>query len=160
MMKQKNLFRLILSIIFCLSAGYVGSFAVTQSIDTWYANLVKPQFTPPDSFFGPIWTILYILMGIALYLVWIEDKKRKKVTSALKIFSAQLLLNILWSIIFFGLHSPIGALIEIVSLWLAILLTITRFSRISSAAAWLLIPYLVWVTYAAILNAAIAFMNI
>ncbi len=148
--------RLTLSIVICLAAGAIGSFFTTPAINSWYVFLIKPSFSPPNWLFAPVWTTLYILMGIALFLVWQKAKENKK---AIIFFSAQLILNSLWSILFFGLKSPGLALGEIVVLWLLILLTILQFKKISKSAAWLLLPYLLWVSFATFLNLAIFRLN-
>jgi len=153
-MKVIKFLKLIISIIICELAGIIGSFFTASSVSSWYAELAKPQFTPPGWVFAPVWTTLYLLMGVAAFLVWTSPvSKGKKV--ALIIFAVQLVLNTLWSIIFFGLRSPLGAFIEIIFLWLAILAAIIAFSRISKPAAWLLLPYILWVSFAAYLNYAI-----
>ncbi|OGE33683.1 TspO protein [Candidatus Daviesbacteria bacterium RIFCSPHIGHO2_02_FULL_36_13] len=148
----KNLLKLIFSIGICLGAGVLGSFFTISSIPTWYVTLNKPFFSPPNWVFGPVWTILYILMGYSLYLVW----KKKKVPS---IFWIQLILNASWSIIFFGMKSPSLALINIAVLWIAIVLTIKSFYKINKLAAYLLYPYLAWVSFASILNYSIWILN-
>ena len=122
------------------------------SIPTWYAQLNKPSFSPPNWVFGPVWTILYFLMGISLYLVW--DKNRK-----IKIFFIQLALNFLWSLIFFGFHLPLIAFITIIALWIAIFMTIKSFHKISRLSALLLVPYILWVSFAALLNLFIILYN-
>ena len=142
--------RLILSLVITQLAGVVGSFFTAESISTWYVFLEKPFFTPPNWVFGPVWITLYLLMGISLYMTW-EHKKTY--------FWVQLGLNALWSILFFGLKEPFLALVEIVILWVFIALTITDFWTISKKAAYLLMPYLAWVTYAAALNLGIVFLN-
>lgn len=124
-----------------------------SAIENWYAYLNKPFFNPPNWIFGPVWTTLYILMGISAYLVW---KKRKGIPFW---FWIQLVLNALWSILFFGLQSPILAFVGVIFLWLSIFLTITSFYRIHKTAAYLLVPYLLWVTFASLLNASIALLN-
>lgn len=143
-----------------LLAGAFGSLFTSASVGTWYPTLVKPALNPPSWVFGPVWTVLYVLMGIAAYLVWsnpnvMKEEKRR----ALKIFALQLVLNAAWSVVFFGLLSPLLALINIVLLWCAILWTIVAFVRIARPAAWLLAPYLAWVTFATYLNAAIWLLN-
>ncbi len=143
-----NWIRLIGCILGCELAGIIGSIFTFSSISTWYALLEKPFFTPPAWVFGPAWTILYALMGIALYLVWEKGITPK----AMEFFGIQLTLNIVWSVLFFGLKNPLLAFIEIIGLWISILVTIIEFQRISSKAAWLLAPYLGWVTFAAVLN--------
>lgn len=147
-------YKLIISILICEFAGIIGSIFTSRSVTEWYPTLVKPSINPPSWIFAPVWTILFLLMGISLYLVW--NKKNK---IALIFFSIQLGLNILWSIIFFGLKSPLFAFIEIILLWVSILITIIKFYKISKNAAYLLIPYLLWVTFAAILNFLIFKLN-
>ncbi len=144
--------KLIFSIGLCLGAGIVGSFFTVSAIPDWYVTLNKPFFSPPNWIFGPVWTILYILMGISLYLVWV---KRKVPT----IFWIQLILNASWSIIFFGMKNPGLALVDIIALWIAIVLTIKAFSKINKLASRLLWPYLAWVSFATFLNLAIVLLN-
>ncbi|MFA7198446.1 MAG: TspO/MBR family protein [Methanoculleus sp.] len=143
----------------CLLAGLIGSVFTIPAIPGWYAALVKPALIPPSWVFGPVWTALYILMGIALYLVWIRGWDQKHVKVAMAIFGVQLILNILWSFLFFGLQSPFFALIEVVLLWIAILMTIGAFYRVSVPAAVLLVPYLLWVTFAAYLTYGVYILN-
>ncbi len=147
---MNKVWKFIISILVSFSAGAIGGIFTTPSITTWYATLVKPSFNPPNWLFGPAWTVLYILMGIALYLIWASDKENKKI--AYIVFFTQLVLNALWSIIFFGAHEMQWAFFEIIVLWLAILATIIAFYRIVKPAAYILIPYILWVTFAAILN--------
>lgn len=147
-----KIIKLILSIGFCLSAGILGSFFTVSSIPTWYATLIKPSFSPPNWIFGPVWTTLYILMGISLYLVW----KKKKVPV---IFWIQLILNAVWSMIFFGMRNPAFALVDIAVLWITIFLTIRAFYPISKLAAYLLVPYILWVGFATFLNLFIVILN-
>lgn len=154
-----NTFKLIMAIAVSELAGIIGSVFTISSIAGWYAALVKPKLAPPNWIFGPVWTTLFALMGIAAFLVWKKGLDRKDVKVALGIFIAQLILNTLWSIIFFGLHSPGGALIEIVFLWLAILATMITFAKISRPAVWLLVPYILWVSFAGYLNFAIWSLN-
>jgi tryptophan-rich sensory protein len=151
--------KLLIAIGLCLGTGAVGGLATAGSINTWYVNLSKPFFNPPNWIFGPVWTILYILMGIALYLVWINPPAKKNPHRAEMLFGVQLFLNILWSVIFFGLKNPLAAFLEIILLWAAILLTWQKFKEISKFAANLLVPYLAWVSFAAILNLAIVILN-
>jgi tryptophan-rich sensory protein len=145
--------KLLLCVLLCLGAGGAGSFFTTPSIGTWYALLQKPEFTPPNWLFGPVWTVLYIMMGIALYIVWQKRSRwhRGKV-AAYRWFGVQLGLNVMWSVVFFGLHSLSGGLVVIVCLWLAIAATIREFGKKAPMAAWLLVPYLIWVSYASFLN--------
>ncbi len=151
--------KLIIAIVVSELAGIIGSVFTAPSIAGWYATLVKPILNPPAWVFGPVWTTLFALMGIAAFLVWKKGLDRRDEKIALGIFLGQLVLNTLWSIIFFGLHSPVGALIEIVFLWLAILATIIAFAKISKPAAWLLVPYILWVSFAAYLNYSIWMLN-
>ena len=156
---MKNIFKLIASILMCQAAGIAGSFFTTKSVDTWYAGINKPVFTPPDWVFAPVWSILYILMGISLFLIWRKGLGSGDAKSAFFIFIFQLLLNSLWSFAFFGLRSPLAGLIVILILWLAILWTIISFRKISLPAALLLIPYTIWVSFATLLNWAIFLLN-
>lgn len=157
-MNRINWGKLGLAIGITEGAGIVGSVFTAPAIKTWYPTLIKPSFNPPNYLFGPVWTILFALMGIALYLVW-QAKKGKKKAEALKIFWLQLGLNIAWSVLFFGLHSPLWAFIDILGLWLAIFVSIKKFMRLSPNAAYLLTPYLAWVSFAALLNFAIVRLN-
>jgi len=154
-----NILKLIISIVICQLAGVIGSFFTMDSIPTWYAALNKPDFNPPNWIFGPVWIFLYLLMGISLFLVWRENLKNDHVKSAFVIFMVQLILNTFWSIVFFGMQSITGGLIIILLLWLFIILTIIRFRKVSAIASMLLIPYLLWVTFAAVLNFYIYKLN-
>lgn len=151
-MSIKDILKLIASIIICQLAGFIGSLFTTPAIPTWYKTLIKPSFSPPNSIFSPVWIALFLLMGISLFLVWQKNQKDKKVKIALLFFTVQLVLNILWSVIFFGLKSPLLAFIEIIILWFAILLTILKFLKVSKPAGALLLPYILWVSFAAFLN--------
>jgi len=144
-------FKLVSSIIICQLAGIIGSIFTVNSIPTWYATLIKPDFNPPGWVFGPVWITLYLMMGISLYLVWKQDNFAGK-NKLLTIFFIQLFLNAIWSIIFFGLKSPGWAFADIMFLWLFILLTIVVFFKTSRTASILLIPYLMWVSFASVLN--------
>lgn len=157
-MKIKKVSVLVWSIIVCQLAGIIGAFFTSPAIPNWYAGLTKPWFNPPAWIFGPVWTALYLLMGISLYLTWI-GKKSKKRSCALKAFGIQLGLNSLWSIVFFGWQLPWVAFGEIIVLWLFIGLTILKQLKVSKLAAYLMLPYLVWVSFASILNLAIAWLN-
>lgn len=154
-----NAAKLIFALLVTQLAGVFGSFFTIPAIDSWYATLAKPALTPPGWLFGPVWLTLYLSMGIALYLVWKEDTKRHAVQQALSLFSLQLIVNAVWSTLFFGLQSPLWALADILVLWLLLIATILAFWRIRRPAAYLLIPYLLWVSFAAYLNAAIYFLN-
>jgi tryptophan-rich sensory protein len=158
-MSIRNIFKLIISIVACLGAGAIGSVFTRSAIPTWYANLEKPFFTPPNWLFAPAWTLLYILMGIAAFLVWRKGLGNRQVRTTLIVFLIQLVLNSLWSVVFFGLESPLSGLIVISILWVAILVTIIKFFRISRVASVLMWPYLLWVTFAAVLNASIWLLN-
>ena len=142
-----------------LLAGVAGSFATLASIPTWYAGLIKPPLTPPAWVFGPVWTRLYILMGISLYLVVREGMENQPVRQGIMLFSAQLLVNVLWSVVFFGLHSPVLGVVTIVILIALIFATIYYFNRVSRTAALLLVPYIAWVCIATYLNTMILFLN-
>ncbi len=157
MPRVKNLPLLIFTVLLSEGAGILGSFFTFSSIPTWYTTLVKPSFSPPNFVFGPVWTALYALMGISLYLVWTSKAKSKQY--AIKLFFIQLGLNTFWSIIFFGLKNPGLAFIEIIALWVAILLTIKAFQKISKKASYLLYPYFAWVSFATILNFSIWALN-
>lgn len=158
-MKISNTLKLISAILICEIIGIIGSLFTIPAISGWYAYLAKPELAPPNWIFGPVWTLLFMLMGIAMYLIWKKGLERRDIKIALGVFACQLLLNLLWSIIFFGLRSPGGAFIEIIFLLLAILTTIIVFAKISKPAAWLLAPYILWVIFAAYLNYAIYSLN-
>lgn len=147
-----KIIKLLGAVLICLAAGAAGAVFTTPAISSWYADLAKPEFNPPSWIFAPVWNTLFILMGVALFLIIKDGFKRPGVKAAAMIFGAQLLLNIFWSVLFFGLKSPGGAMIEIFVLWIFILLTIIKFYKISKAAAYLLIPYILWVSFAAVLN--------
>lgn len=150
---------LALAVGLCLGAGYIGSMYTTPSIPTWYAGLQKPDFTPPSWVFAPVWTALYILMGISLYLIIQHGLKDSEALYALIFFAAQLAFNVAWSYVFFGLHSTFFGLMCIIALWCLILCTMVQAFRVSAASGALLIPYFLWVTFATILNYTIMTMN-
>jgi benzodiazapine receptor len=155
-----DIWRLILSIAICQLAGFIGSLFTSPAVPTWYASLSKPSFSPPNWLFAPVWIVLFIIMGISLFLVWRHRKDiPNHVNPALGIFGLQLALNVLWSAAFFGMKSPIGGLVVIVFLWVAIFATILQFRKVSELASLLLIPYIVWVTFAAILNFSLFRLN-
>lgn len=156
---MNKIIKLIAFIVFCELAGIIGSFFTAPSIASWYASLQKPFFTPPNWVFAPVWTTLFLLMGISLYLVWEKGLGDRKVKLAVSVFSIQLILNILWSVLFFGLQNSFLAFIEIILLWIAILATIILFYRISVKASLLLIPYIVWVSIASLLNYSVWVLN-
>ena len=160
-MTQKiNYFKLIASVLVCQFAGILGSVFTLSSIDNWYSLLEKPIFNPPSWVFFPVWTLLYTLMGISLYIVWEKGVHDREVKIGLIFFGMQLILNTLWSFLFFGLRSPYYGLVEIVFLWLAIILTIVQFNKVSKMASLLLVPYILWVSFAALLNYYLWSMNI
>ncbi len=155
-----NLPKLVLSIGLCFLFAYAGStFTPVPGSEWYYSVLVKPSWNPPDWLFPPAWSLLFLLMGIALYLVVQQHSEKTKIRGALIVFGVQLLLNLGWSAAFFGLHSPFLALVVIVLLWMAIVLTIVKFRTISQMAGNLLIPYLMWVTFASFLNFTIVWLN-
>ena len=158
-MKSFDFKKFILSISICLFFGFLGSFFTSSSINDWYVSIKKPSFNPPNWIFGPVWTFLYVLMGISLYTI-INRRFDKKVKSGIITFGIQLTLNFFWSIIFFGLKNILLAFIEIVVLWFFIIVTILKFWRIDKRASYLLIPYLTWVSFAAVLNFSIYLLNI
>ena len=157
MIKIKSWSKLVISIFIAQSAGLIGTFFTIGAIPTWYAFLNKPTFSPPNWLFGPVWTILYTMIGISFYLIWINYKKNN--SWAIKFFIFHLLLNSMWSIIFFGLKNLSLALIEIVILWSSILYMIKNFYKINKLSSFLLIPYLLWVSFASILNLSIWMLN-
>lgn len=151
--------KLIVAIVLCQLAGFLGSFFTSPNIPTWYASINKPAFNPPNWLFAPVWTTLFLLMGIALYLVWVKGFKKPVVKKAVAIFVIQFILNILWSLLFFGLQNPFYGFVEIIVLWIAIAATIWMFKKVDRRAAMLLIPYIAWVSFAALLNYYIWMLN-
>jgi translocator protein len=149
-----------ISLFIPLMVGYLGSIVTTSQISTWYASLSKPSWAPPNWLFGPIWTILFVLMGISLFLIWREGFNRRDVRFALLIFGVQLVLNLLWSVVFFSFHSLFGSFILIMILWIAILANIIAFYVISKPAGLLLVPYIIWVSIASYLNYSIYLLNL
>jgi len=155
----KNIVLLLFCIFLCQLAGIIGSYFTINSIPTWYASLNKPSLNPPNWIFGPVWISLYTLMGISLFITWKNRKRLKGIKSTMTIFFLQLLLNTLWSIVFFGMHNIGFALVIIVLLWISILAMIITFYRVSAGAGLLQIPYLAWVSFAAYLNYSIFALN-
>jgi benzodiazapine receptor len=149
----------LLFILVCQLAGAIGSLATQASLSTWYEALAKPSFNPPSWVFAPVWTTLYTLMGIAAYLVWRRGWHRQDVKRALGVFAVQLVLNAAWSLVFFGLQAPLGGLVVIVLLLAAIVLTMRAFFPLSRTAGWLLVPYVLWVAFATVLNGSIWLLN-
>jgi translocator protein len=188
-MKINHFSKLIIAIAISESAGIIGSIFTAPSIPTWYAALAKPVLNPPAWIFAPVWTALFAFMGISLFLIWssyaspahkatdeqskaTDGQRKKEIKIALGVFFIQLTLNVLWSIIFFGLHDPGLAFLNIIALWIAIAGTIIAFYKISppssniwtteghgKLAAYLLLPYIIWVSFAAYLNYAIWMLN-
>ncbi|KPL10246.1 TspO protein [candidate division TA06 bacterium SM1_40] len=158
-MKPLDLARLVISIVLCQSAGVIGSIFTARSVSTWYPTLRRPFFNPPSWVFGPVWITLYLLMGISLFLVWRKGVGTAQVRVAIVAFAVQLILNAAWSGAFFGLRSPLAGLIVILLLWVAISVTMVLFRQISALASLILIPYIAWVSFAAILNASIYALN-
>lgn len=151
--------KLLIALVVPQLAGIIGSLFTRDAISLWYVNLVRPTIAPPSWVFAPVWTTLYLLMGIAAYLVWRKAGEVKGVGMALALFVFQLVLNTLWSILFFGLRSPGAAFAEIIFLWLAIVATMVAFYRVSRTAMWLLVPYLLWVSFAGYLNYTFWILN-
>lgn len=157
--KKLDAKKLIISIVLCQMAGIAGSLFTMPKIQTWYSSLAKPWFSPPNWLFGPAWTALYALMGIALYLVWQKGVKTQNEKYAVGIFGIQLGLNALWSFLFFGMESLFFGFACIAAMWLAIAATIWKFYVIDKKAAYALVPYIAWVSFAAILNYAVWMLN-
>lgn len=155
----KNIWLLIISLATPLLVGFFGSLLTTPGVATWYSFLTKPWFNPPNWIFSPVWTLLFVLMGLALFLVLKEGRKNSHFAIALIVFAAQLFLNLYWSFFFFFVQAPSLAFYEIISLWLMILVNIYYFYQIKKTAAYLLIPYLAWVSFAAVLNYFIWSLN-
>lgn len=145
-------------VLVCFAAAGAGSVFTARSLDDWHSKLRKPAWNPPDWVFGPVWTALYLAMAVAAWLVW-RQAAVPGAWIALGLFAVQLVLNVAWSALFFGLRNPGAAFAEIVVLWGAILLTLVLFWRITPAAGWLMTPYLAWVSFAAFLNFAIWRLN-
>ncbi len=158
-MKPSTILKLVASIALCQLAGFLGSLFTTPAIPTWYATLKKPFFTPPNWIFGPVWISLFLLMGISFFIVWQKKLHQPAAKNAIIFFFVQLILNILWSMAFFGLQSPLVGLIDIILLWIAILITTTKFFRVSRLAGFLFLPYLFWVSFAAVLNFFLWILN-
>jgi translocator protein len=151
--------KLAAAILFCLLTGSVGSLVTITGPGSWYAGLQKPFFVPPGWVFAPVWITLFVLLGIALYLVWESGTERREVRMALGIFGIQFTFNAIWSFLFFGLESPLLGFMDIILLWGMIVITIRTFYPVQKSAAYLLLPYIAWVTLAMVLNGAIYFMN-
>lgn len=157
-MKRTDIIKMVTAVTLTVVLGAVGGLVTSPEIPGWYAALNKPSFNPPNWLFGPVWTILYILMGFSYYLIWKQPASPER-NKALFIFIMQFILNFCWSFIFFGMHETGWALVEMLLLWLVIITTIFSFAKLSKRAAWLLVPYMAWVSFAMILNTAIWRLN-
>jgi len=157
-MKPSRFPTLILCMAGPLAAGFVSGIATAQNIDTWYTQLEKPWFQPPAWIFGPVWTVLYLLMGISLFLIWRSERGAFR-SRGLLLFFIQIALNFAWSFIFFQFRQPGWAFTEIILLWITLTAMVAVFSRVSKAAAWLQVPYLLWVSFATVLNGSIWWLN-
>lgn len=153
------LVKILIAVGICLAVGGASGFATASSINDWYQTINKPSFNPPNWIFAPVWSILYTMMGVAAALVWQEGWEKSAVKNALLFFGIQLLLNSLWSVLFFGLKQPSIAFMEIIVLWGILLLCIIKFTKIKKIAGYLLIPYILWVSFATVLNGAIWQLN-
>ena len=149
----------ILAIVLCESAGILSALFSVVKGNSWFDQLIKPSWNPPAYLFGPVWTTLYLLMGISLGIVWNHPASESNKRKAYFLFALQLFLNFWWSILFFRFHSAAFALLDILLMLIVILLTILSFSTFSKVAAWLLVPYISWVSFASILNFAIWYLN-
>lgn len=158
-LSARSILLLIACIVLPLIIGAIGSYITAPNISGWYSTLAKPWFTPPGWVFGPAWTVLYILMGISLWLIIKNGISTPMVRQAVIIFGFQLIINLLWSVIFFGMRSPVGGLVAILVLLVLIVLTIRSFRGVSPPAAYLLIPYLCWTCFATLLTAAVVILN-
>lgn len=158
MRSAKFIGALLICLMLPLIIGGISGYATASGIQSWYVTLHKPSFNPPNYLFGPVWTLLYILMGVSLFIIW-RSKQGIKRSNALKIFILQITLNFLWSFLFFKFNLIGLALIDIALIWLSIIIMILRFHRVSKPAAYLQVPYLLWVTFASVLNGAIWFLN-
>jgi len=159
-MDMNKITRILTVVVTCLVIGYFSGMVTRSAIVTWYPTLVKPSFNPPNWIFAPVWSMLYIMMGVAAGLVWNRiDFEKELVKKALILFAIQLALNALWSYLFFGLKNPMLAGIEIVLLWLMIFETYSKFVKINKIAGYLFIPYLLWVSFAMVLNGSIWWLN-
>ncbi len=156
---MNNTLKLVISIVIPLIIGGTSAFFTVTGVESWYQTINKPSWNPPNGIFGPVWTSLYIMMGIAFFLVWKADTSKELKTIAFTLFGIQLVLNFFWSVIFFYHEQPGWAFAEIVVMWIFILLTIFAFAQVSKPAAWLLVPYISWVSFAAILNFTIWKLN-
>lgn len=151
--------KVLICILVIPALGAVGGIVTASNIAGWYEGLQKPPGTPPNGVFGPVWTLLYLMIGFSLALVWHRVSAGPEKRRALAIFAVQMLLNLIWTPVFFGAHLLLVALFIIGALWIGILMTILAFRKLDRTAAWLLVPYLLWVSYASYLNAGIFWLN-
>ena len=158
-MKSYSSRALIIAILICESTGIISGLIANTGINPWFDTLNKPLWNPPAFIFAPVWTLLYLLMGISLWLIWKSNTPSPQKNNAIILFFLQLFFNFWWSIIFFKFHSPAFALVDIILMLNLILFTIILFSKISKIAAWLLVPYIAWVSFATILNFTIWILN-
>lgn len=158
-MEKSRIFRLFISLLIPLCLGYIAGLFTAEAVPDWFASLNKPSFSPPNWIFGPVWTVLYIILGISFFLIWKQPANKKR-DIAIVVFLTQLLLNFGWSFIFFYFNMIGLALVEIVLLWISIVLMLVLFYRIKPLAAYINIPYLLWVTFATILNAFYYILNL
>lgn len=158
-MTVSDIVRLAIAVVVPQAVGITAGLATAPAVRGWYRELAQPSWRPPDWIFGPAWTLLYLLMGIASFLVWRQGWDVPAVRRALGAYGVQLALNLAWSFLFFGARSPLAGLVDLVLLWLAIVLTTVLFFQVQGAAGWLMVPYALWVTYAGALNLAIWRMN-
>lgn len=158
-MNKRDIYIFVVCLIICFLPGIIGSIFTSEAIPVWYTSLQKPVLTPPNWIFAPVWTILYILMGITLFLLVKKTGKLSYIKLALFLFVIQLFLNGLWSYVFFGLKSLLGGIFIIIPLWIVIIMCIREFRFISVASSWLMVPYLLWISFAAYLNIAVFLLN-
>jgi tryptophan-rich sensory protein len=156
---MSNIFKAVIAISLPLLVGATSGFFTVTGVESWYQTIQKPSWNPPNWIFGPVWSTLYVMMGVALFLVWKEDTSEELKKIAFTLFAIQLGLNFFWSFIFFNQQQPGWALVEIVAMWVFILLTIFAFAQVNKTAAWLLVPYISWVSFATILNYTIWQLN-
>lgn len=157
-MKRSDIIKLVISILIPLALGAIAGRFTAQAVPEWFSLLNRPSFSPPNWIFGPVWTILYILLGISLYLIWKQIPSKKR-NYALLIFSLQMFLNFIWSFVFFYFNQIGLSLVVIIGLWLSIIFMLISFYKLKPSAAYLNIPYLLWVTFASVLNAAYFILN-
>lgn len=156
---MKKYFEVGIFILLCELVGIIGSAFTFSSIANWYVYLNKPFFSPPNYLFGPVWTTLYALMGVAAYMIWVKRIKNKKAQEALKLFWIQLALNFIWTPVFFGAKNLGLAFVVIIAMWIYIVKTIRAFGKINNTASYLLYPYLAWVSFASLLNFSLWILN-